>query len=1400
MSAVEALSPGYRTQLEPLAISGSKGGESNQTTPAESPDSLRSISKAKILLAISEGEIQGELTGKDIYLDKTPLVDASGNENFPGVKWDFRPGTVHQSYIPGIAAVENEVSVGVELTSAVPYTRLITNSQLSAVRVRFRWPALQQQLSNGDITGYRIAYAIDIATDGGAYETLKNSAVDGKTTQAYERSHRITLPTGSNWQIRIRRLTANANNNQIADAMFITAITDIVDRKFRHPNTALLYVEFDASQFQNIPQVACEPKGRIARVPVNYDPETRDYTGVWDGSFKWAYTDNPAWVSYDITLNDRFGTGARLNASMVDKWELYLIAQYCDQLVPDGKGGMEPRYICNVYIQTAAEAWQVLRDIASIYRGMTYWAGGQMVNIADMPRELDYTYSKSNVIDGKFTYASNSEKVRYTRSLISYDNPENGYESDVTSVGDPKLQRRYGDRVIELSALGCTRESEAQRRGKWAILTNNSDRTVSFAVGLDGRITPPGWVIGVADNKLSGRVIAGRIAAATLNTVTLDRDATANPGDRLIINLPSGKAEARTVQSAAGRVITLTVNYSELPVPQLQWAIEADDLAVQQFRVVRLAKTDNTYEITAVQHNPSKYAFIDTGAKLEERPISVLPIGAIPAPASVTISQSVLTEQTMAVTTMTIEWSPVENAAAYEVEWRKDNGNWIKIPRTGETSTDIKGVYTGQYLARVRAISAADVMSVPRSSLLTNIVGKTGAPPALASFTTVSVVFGINLNWSFAAGSEDTLRTEIEYASNSGGTGAIKLGDFAYPIASHALRALSAGATLWFRARIVDRSGNVGPFTAWIQGQASANQAAYDEYFSEVISESALNQQLQEKIEKIEPLENAVGQIVIDVGEINVNIGGIEEQINIIEAELAEIVGAPDWDNGTAYLEGQLVKFDGALYRAVQDVPAGTPVSNELYWEKIGDYASLGEAVAALAVQVSDLDTSVSEIDGQLQAVSTRTDTLAAAWRDEDTGDGRLADVLSGWKNKAAIRTERTVRASQNEALAQQITTVTAAVGGNAAAIQQEATTRANADSSLASQIDTVVSTVGDNTAAIQQEATTRADADTALASQIDTLTSSVGDNAAAIQQEATTRADADSALASQISTIGSTVGDNTAAIQQEATTRANADTALAGQITTLSSTVGDNTAAIQQEATTRASADSALAQQTSTLSAAWRDQDSGDGRLADVLSGWKSKAAIRNERIVRADAVSALAQDITTVTAEVQGQSAAVQQSLTALASLEDGLQAMWSVKLGVTQDGKYYAAGIGLGIENTDIGLQSQFLVWADRFAIINQIAGTSTVTAPFVVQGGQTFISQAMIGNAWITNAMIGDIIQSNNYVAGTTGWRLNKNGTFEINGPVAGQGRMKITNQLIEIFDNSNTLRVRLGIWS
>ena len=446
-----------------LEVFGAKGGSEKAKTPTEAPDSLRSVAVAKILIAMGEGEFAGNPTAQDIFLDNTPLQDPQGNMNFPNVKWEYRNGSVEQNYIQGIPSVENETTLGIELRSGTPWVRAISNTELSAVRLRFAWPAIQSVDAGGNVVGYRIEYKVELATDGGAYQPVLSEAVEGKGT-TYERTRRIDLPAAtSGWLMRVTRITPNQNSNKVSDTMQIAGFTEVIDAKLRYPNTALLYIEFSAEQFRNIPAVTVDCPGRKWSVPSNYNPDTRSYTGIWDGTFKQAWTDNPAWVTYGITVNDRFGLGRRIKPWQVDKWELYRIAQYCDQLVPNGKGGQEPRFICNLNLQGKADAWALLRDISAIYRGMTYWAQGQVFTLSDMPRATDYdfAYTRANVItDGRqpFTYSSASERTRYSRALISYDNPDNNYDTDVTAVTDAKLQRRYGDNVLEISAIGCTRE------------------------------------------------------------------------------------------------------------------------------------------------------------------------------------------------------------------------------------------------------------------------------------------------------------------------------------------------------------------------------------------------------------------------------------------------------------------------------------------------------------------------------------------------------------------------------------------------------------------------------------------------------------------------------------------------------------------------------------------------------------------------------------------------------------------------------------------------------------------------------------------------------------------------------------------------------------------------------
>lgn len=1038
---------------EKIDIYGAKGGEDKPKTPTEAPDSLRSIAIAKMLIGVGEGEFEGVPTARDIYLDNTPLQDPQGNMNFPNVKWEWRSGSVDQTYIQGIPSVENETSIGTELRSGTPWVRSITNSQLSAVRVRFAWPALQSVDGSGNIRGYRIEYRVELATDGGAYQQVLNEAVDGKATSTYERTRRIDLPKAtSGWLMRITRLTVNQNNNKISDTMQIAGFTEVIDAKIRYPNTSLLYIEFSAEQFRSIPAVTVGCKSRKWPVPSNYDPETRTYTGIWDGTFKEAYTNNPSWVTRGITINDRFGLGRRIKSWMVDKWELYRISQYCDQLVPDGKGGMEPRFICDLNLQSKADAWSLLRDISAIYRGMTYWAQGQVFTLSDMPRatDFDFAYTRANVIDGKFTYSSASERTRYTRALISYDNPLNNYDTDVTAVTDPKLQRRYGDNPLEVSAIGCTRESEAQRRGKWALLTNSKDRAVVFRVGLDGRIPLPGYVIPIADELLAGRAVGGRISAVNGRVITLDRDTQAKTGDRLILNLPDGKCEGRTVQLVSGRQVTVTTAYSVQPERELVWALDADDLAIPLYRVVSVARPEaGVFEISAVQYDPSKFAHIDTGARLEERPISVIPITVVPAPASVTLTATSSIVQGLSVATMTISWPAVNGAVSYDVEWRKDSGNWIKLPRTGTTIVDVVGIYAGDYVARVRAVSAFDISSIWRNSMLTPLTGKQGLPPAVSYLTATPLLFGIYLKWGFPAGAEDTQRTEIWHGPTTSLEAATKLTDLSYPQSDFSMLGLRAGVTFFFWARLVDRIGNIGPWYPLgigVMGQSSSEADPILELIAGQVGESELGQEILDKINLIE---------------------GLQDQIDALD-------GLKAYVPGDTYVKGQMVVVDGRIYQAEQAVPVDTPPPNLTYWTDVGD---LLETANGFAQQIELNTTSIQEINGVLTSQATSLQALRAASRDDD-GEGDMIDALQGWNATASFAEEVKVRTTQNSALAQRQTELSAEVGENSAGLTELVQTVATDKEATALALQQLSVEVDDNSAAIQTQSEVIADVD----------------------------------------------------------------------------------------------------------------------------------------------------------------------------------------------------------------------------------------------------------------------------------------------------------------------------------
>ena len=1267
-------------------ITGRKGGSSSSRTPTEQPDDLQSVAKAKILVALGEGEFAGQLTGKDIYLDGTALENADGSQNFSGVTWEFRAGTQAQKYIQGIPGTENEISVGTEVTSATAWTRTFTNTQLSAVRLRLKWPSIFKQEDDGDLVGYSVNYAIDLQTDGGTWQTVLNTSVTGKTTSGYERSHRIDLPqAGSTWTIRLRKITADANSAKIGDTMTLQSFTEVIDAKLRYPNTALLYIEFDSSQFNgSIPQISCEPRGRVIRVPDTYDPETRSYSGTWTGAFKWAWTDNPAWIFYDLVVSDRFGLGHRLTAANIDKWTLYQVAQYCDQMVPDGKGGdgTEPRYTCNVYIQDRNDAYTVLRDFAAIFRGMTYWGGDQIVALADMPRDVDYSYTRANVVGGRFTYSSSTTKTRYTTALVSWSDPGNAYADAMEPVFEQALVARYGFNQLEMTAIGCTRQSEANRKGRWGILTNNKDRVVSFDVGLDGNIPQPGYIIAVADELLSGKVMGGRISAVNGRVIKLDRVADAAAGDRLILNLPSGASQSRTIQAVNGESVTVTTAYSETPQAEAVWVVESNELYAQQYRVVSVADNDDgTFTITGAWHDPDKYARIDTGAIIDQRPVSVIPPGNQSPPANIVISSFSVVQQNISVETMRVSWDQAQNAIAYEAQWRRNDGNWVNVPRSSTTSFDVPGIYAGRYLVRVRAINAAEISSGWGYSEEKTLTGKVGNPPKPVGFiASDNVVFGIELSWGFPANTDDTLKTEIQYSLTGTEDDAMLLADVPYPQRKYQQMGLKAGQIFWHRAQLVDRSGNESGYTEWVRGQAS-----------------------------------------IDVSDIT----------NAILEEIKETDTFKDLIESAVESSEKFAELADAIKENADGLAAA-----------VGSNKQTAEAIIGNALAIADV---VVRQTAQQGANSATFEQLREVIATET--EARVTDV-----------TRLEAKTEQNEA---GITEVRQA-------LSDETQARATAVDQLTASTQ-VISDKADSASSKADAASGKADAAEQASSQ----------NTADITTLRQVVTDTTSSMASRLEELGARTDTASGGIQSNSIALITSTLAQVDQQVRLSAQYGDSKASIDRIDNVMASDREATAR--SQLS------------LQTDVNG--NKAAINSLNQTFSSYQQATATQINDITATINGHTSAITTNAQAIANVNGDLKAMYSIKVAVDANGKQYAAGMGIGVENTPSGMQSQVLFVADRFAVMAQAGGA--VTLPFVIQNGQVFIRETFIQDGTIGNAKIGNYIQSNNYVAGSVGWRLDKGGTFENYGSTAGEGAMKQTNQTISVRDANNVLRVQIG---
>ena len=739
---------------------GGKGGGSGGATPTEAPNSLRSSQKATVIDALCEGPIAGLVNGaQSVFFDKTPLQNADGSYNFNDAIFGYTTGDLASNY-SGMSqmssdggSVEATTAVGVRVWQATPIVRNVTTPNIDALRVTLSVPSLTyQDPSNGNVSGSSAEYTIDIQSNEAGFVTAVHDTISGKTTSRYSRSYFIPLTGSGPFDVRVTRITHDSGDTYLQNELWFDDFTAIISTKLEYRHTALAGIAIDAQQFSAIPTRAFDVKGLVINVPSNYNPDTRTYAGTWDGTFKLAWTDNPAWCFYDLLTNARYGLGDKIDGTQINKWQLYTIGQYCDDLVPDGFGGEEPRFTCNLYLQSEEDAYKVIQNLASIFRAIVYWSAGSIAVMQDAPSDPVQMFAPANVVNGAFKYQGTSLKSRHSVALVSWNDPKDWYSQKIEYVQDDAAVAKYGVIKAQVTAFGCTSRGQAHRVGKWLLYSEQLEtETVTFRCGMDGAYVYPGAIIQTSDPNRAGKRMAGRIVAtsADLNYVTLDSAPSMTsgaPGSIQIIQ-PSGTIVSSNIAAINANVVTLASKLSAAPLPNAIFMITENDVEPELWRVVTISEVDtNQIEIGAVAHNPSKYASIEEGLALVIPQISNLnATPSTPTNLSALISRYVI-DIGIAGLRLTLSWSGSANR--FNVTYQRENGQVVTLVQN-QNSIDIENVDIGaSYSFSVTAISTLGFASQAATLAVTVSAPAVIYPDDVTGLTASVTSTGVQLSWN----------------------------------------------------------------------------------------------------------------------------------------------------------------------------------------------------------------------------------------------------------------------------------------------------------------------------------------------------------------------------------------------------------------------------------------------------------------------------------------------------------------------------------------------------------------------------------------------------------------------------------------------------------------------------
>ena len=1006
-----------------MEIKGYKGGSSNVHTPVEDPDSLISNATVRMLLALSEGEtvpISAEDLPKRVYMDGTPVQNDDGSVNIPGVTLEYRNGTPQQEPINGFPAVESETRINVELKKSSAWVRNITNTEIDAVRIRMNFRLVIQQ-KDGDRVGGRIEYRIEYRKVGdSAYTVAFNGAVDGKQKDNYERDHRIDLPKSSTgWQIRVTRLTDDSTSDTTVLNSGIVAVTEIVDARVRYPWTSLLFVSFDAKSFQNIPKISIKMGGRLVLVPSNYDPVNHTYSGSWNGTFKQAWTDNPAWIVYDIILHKRFGIGRRIPSSFLNKWTMYSIAQRCDELVTNADGTQNRRYTCNVYIQKREHAWIVIRDLASIFNGMVSYSNMQLQFAQDAPAEVRHVVTNDDVVNGTFEYSYGSMANRRGIAMVTFDDPKAHYKTQTTVAQIKDLVERYGVEPLEVSGIGCTDEYEAQRRGLWALLSNTNDMQISYRVGLSGIKYLIGDVVGIANRYVQGGQFGGRVAGVSGTTITTDRMISDHVaiGDRVIVRQAgSDGTYNRVINAIAADRMSFTVDGANLDIQSGEvFLLDTKVLAPELIRITKITynEQDNNFTVTGLQYSHSKYLQVDTGARIEDRPTSLIPTGQVQAPANVVAEGYSIVNQGIRSANVNCSWFTVDQAVSYDIQVRRtsqSNGQWSQgwtnLASQSSTSVDLTNVLTGTYQFRVRSVSRDGGSSQWVESNQVFVDGKRGSIPAVAGLNGVGIVNGIT--WRWVTGTDDLIdmkSTELQFQRIDGNGapvgGWIDLSVVTYPTGMFTQSGLKFAERVQVRARFVSSYSDAGEWSAPVMAMTSDNMDDYYQNIDDAIKGSDTYGELTSGIKDVSDSAQAAkdaaqaAQVTAD-GAVTTN----QQQQQQLNNQLAEIQKNAQDITNTANAGAENAS---AIAQEILDRKAGDIANANKAAQDVADAIAKAETDdAEVAAQAAaNLLATKNEVEAQISTTNTTMqdgfDSLAQQMASISAGTGEQFDSLAIW-------------------------------------------------------------------------------------------------------------------------------------------------------------------------------------------------------------------------------------------------------------------------------------------------------------------------------------------------------------------------------------------------------------------